>query len=93
MSTHEAQLSLQDWEHKLRNLREETNVRTIAKEISAAQTVRTVKILAYKNGEGRLRPRELICGSTIEGVCLFLLNFFIFFLLNVYNSILTRIYQ
>jgi hypothetical protein len=72
LSTHEAQLSLQDWEHKLRNLREETNVRTIAKEISAAQTVRTVKILAYKNGEGRLRPGELICGSTIEGVCLFL---------------------
>lgn len=72
MSTHEAQLSLQDWEHKLRNLREETNVCTIAKEISAAQTVRTVKILAYKNGEGRLRPGELICGSTIEGVCLFL---------------------
>lgn len=68
LSTHEAQLSLQDWEHKLRNLREETNVRTIAKEISAAQTVRTVKILAYKNGEGRLRPGELICGSTIEGV-------------------------
>ena len=68
LSTHEAVLTLQDWEHKLRNLREETNVRTIAKEISAAQTVRTVKILAYKNGEGRLRTGELICGSTIEGV-------------------------
>lgn len=68
LSTHEAQLTLQDWEHKLRNLREETNVRTIAKEISAAKTVRTVKILAYKNGEGRLRPGELICGSTIEGI-------------------------
>ncbi|XP_052066407.1 doublecortin domain-containing protein 1-like isoform X1 [Mytilus californianus] len=68
LSTHEALLSLQDWEHKLRTLRDETNVRTIAKEISAAKSVKTVKILAYKNGEGRLRPGELICGSTIEGI-------------------------
>ncbi|XP_076116553.1 doublecortin domain-containing protein 1-like isoform X1 [Mytilus galloprovincialis] len=68
LSTHEALLSLQDWEHKLRTLRDETNVRTIAKEISAAKAVKTVKILAYKNGEGRLRPGELICGSTIEGI-------------------------
>ena len=34
-------------------LYEENSVRTIAKEISASQTPKSVKIYAYKNGEGR----------------------------------------
>ncbi|KAL5007685.1 hypothetical protein ScPMuIL_016491 [Solemya velum] len=68
LSTHEADRSLQHWEGILSDLREEASVRTIAKEINAAKTVRTVKVLAYKNGEGRLRPGEIVCGSTVEGI-------------------------
>lgn len=43
-------------------------MRAIAKEISAAQVPYTAKVLAYKNGEGRIKPGELIIGSSIEGV-------------------------
>lgn len=68
MSTHEAELGLETWEDTLGKLREEASVRTIAKEINAAKTVKTIKILAYKNGEGRMHQGELVCGSSIEGV-------------------------
>ncbi|XP_041366917.1 doublecortin domain-containing protein 1-like [Gigantopelta aegis] len=68
LSTHEAELTLAKWEETIEKLREETSVRTIAKEISAAQTVRTIKILAYKNGEGRMRPGKIIFGSSIQGL-------------------------
>ena len=68
LSTHEYQLTLEEWETKLANLREQTNVKYITKEINVAKTVQTVKVLAYKNGEGRLRPGEIICGSSITGV-------------------------
>jgi len=33
-----------------------------------SQAVQTVKVLVYKNGEGRLRPGEIICGSSVIGV-------------------------
>ena len=68
LSTHEYQLTLDEWETKLANLREESNVKYITKEINVAKTVQTVKVLAYKNGEGRLRPGEIICGSSVDGV-------------------------
>ncbi|XP_061182929.1 doublecortin domain-containing protein 1-like [Saccostrea echinata] len=68
LSTHEADLTLETWEDTLGKLREEANVKTIAKEINAAKTVKTIKILAYKNGEGRMHQGELICGSSIEGI-------------------------
>lgn len=68
LSTHECELTLQDWQDKLLKLSEETSSRVITKEINVARTVQTVKVLAYKNGEGRLRPGEIICGSSIVGV-------------------------
>ncbi|KAK3103714.1 hypothetical protein FSP39_021266 [Pinctada imbricata] len=39
LSTHEADLTLQSWEDTLQQLREETSVRTIVKEINAAKTI------------------------------------------------------
>ena len=39
-----------------------------------AKTVQTVKVLAYKNGEGRLRPGEIICGSSVTGVGFFIMT-------------------
>nr|XP_022337319.1 uncharacterized protein LOC111133328 isoform X2 [Crassostrea virginica] len=68
LSTHEADLTLETWEDTLGKLREEASVRSIAKEINAAKTVKTIKILAYKNGEGRMHQGELVCGSSIEGI-------------------------
>lgn len=70
LSTHEYELTLQEWEKKLEALREETSARAISKEINVARTVQTVKVQAYKNGEGRLRQGEIICGSSIIGVSL-----------------------
>ena len=49
-------------------LYEENSVRTIAKEISASQTPKSVKIYAYKNGEGREKEGQLVIGSSIIGV-------------------------
>lgn len=75
LSTHEYELTLQEWEEKLAKLSEETSTRVITKEINVAKTVQTVKVLAYKNGEGRMRPGEIICGSSIVGVCIFIALF------------------
>lgn len=69
LSRHEAERTLQIWEEVLENLKNEMSVRKIAREISAAKTVRPVRILAYKNGEGRLNRGEVIIGSSIDGVC------------------------
>ncbi|KAL4224512.1 doublecortin domain-containing protein [Mactra antiquata] len=68
LSTHEYELTLQDWEERLNKLSEETSSRVITKEINVAKTIQTVKVLAYKNGEGRLRPGEIICGSSVIGI-------------------------
>ena len=48
--------------------------RAIAKEISVAKVPYTVKVLAYKNGEGRIKPGEVIVGSSIPGVSAALQN-------------------
>jgi len=68
LSTHEYELTLQEWEEKLSKLMNETSVRAIVREINVARTVQTVKVLCYKNGEGRLRQGEIICGSSVVGV-------------------------
>ncbi|XP_070200716.1 doublecortin domain-containing protein 1-like isoform X2 [Littorina saxatilis] len=67
LSTHEAEITLQSWEEQLDNLRQET-ASHIYNKINAARTVTTVKVMAYKNGEGRMRPGEIVCGSTVEGI-------------------------
>lgn len=68
LSTYEAEVSLQYWTAMLCDLKQQTSVQTIMKTINAARTVLTVKVMAYKNGEGRLRKGELICGSSVDGV-------------------------
>ena len=75
LSTYEAEYTLEKWEAKLETLREELSVRTIAKEISAARTPYTVKVMAFKNGEGRLKPGEIVVGSSVPGVsCLHVIS-------------------
>ncbi|CAH1787762.1 unnamed protein product [Owenia fusiformis] len=68
LSTFEAEHTLEEWELQLENLRQETSVRAIAQEISAARGPKTVKVYAYKNGEGRLKEGELLFGSSILGI-------------------------
>lgn len=71
LSSHECQHTLDEWEQKMEQLREETSVRAIAHQISAARTPYTAKLLVYKNGEGRLKPGTVIVGSSIPGVSVF----------------------
>ncbi len=59
---------MEEWEAQLDRLKEQLSVRAIAKEISAARTPYTVKILSYRNGEGRLKPGQLVVGSSVLGV-------------------------
>ena len=61
---------------------------TIAHEINAAKVVRTVKVMAYKNGEGRLRHGEMICGSSIEGVSLTVNCWNIFYIIFIFYNLL-----
>ena len=68
LSTYEAEHTLEEWDGQLHKLRDELSVRTIAREISAARVPYTVKVLAYKNGDGRMKPGELIVGSSVPGV-------------------------
>lgn len=68
LSTHEAEHTLEEWQGQLSRLRDECSVRAIAKEISAAKAPYTVKVLAYKNGAGRIKPGEVIIGSSIPGI-------------------------
>jgi len=68
LSTHEAEHTLVTWEARLQKLRQEVRARTIAKNISAANAPYSVKVLAYRNGDGRLKQPEMIIGSSVPGV-------------------------
>ena len=68
LSTHEATHTLEAMEAKLAQLRDERSVRVIARNISAARVPYTVKVLAYKNGDGRMKPGTLLVGSSVAGV-------------------------
>ena len=73
LSEHEAAHTLTEWEGQLDKLREELSVRTIAREISAAKVPYTAKVLVYRNSDGRLKPGELIVGSSVPGVSITLI--------------------
>ena len=75
LTTTEAAHTLKEWETQLEKLREELSVRAIANKISAARVPFTLKVLAYKNGEGRIKPAELIIGSSVPGVSSSALSF------------------
>ena len=68
LSTHEAEHTVRTWETKLRTLRHELAVRTIARNITGTQVPYTVKVLAHQNGAGRNSAPQLIIGSSIDGV-------------------------
>ena len=68
LSTHEARHTLNEWQNQLETLKQQLSVRSIAKEISAAKAPYTIKVHAYRNGDGRLRSPELIVSSSVPGV-------------------------
>ena len=41
---------------------------------SGVKTLYTRKLLVYRNGEGRLKPSELMIGTSIQGVSHFILD-------------------
>ncbi len=46
-----------------------SNPRSVLAEMSAGvKQLYTIKLLVYKNGEGRLKPSELMIGSSVQGV-------------------------
>ncbi|KAF6020845.1 hypothetical protein EB796_020833 [Bugula neritina] len=68
LSTFEAINTLDEWQTKYNSLYEENSVRSIAKEISSSELPQTVKIYAYRNGDGREKEGQLISGSSIIGL-------------------------
>ena len=71
LSTHEATHTLQEMDAKLAQLRDERSVRVIGRNISAARVPYTVKVLVYKNGDGRMKTGSLLVGSSVAGVRVF----------------------
>ena len=43
-------------------------MRNIARELAAAKPIQIVHLLAYRNGDGRTKPGQLLIGSSIVGV-------------------------
>ena len=74
LSTLEAEATLDLWEHQMQRLRNESSVRTITRELHMAQSVPTVRIRAFKNGEGSRGQGEILIGSSIPAVCLVVLS-------------------
>jgi len=68
LSTLEAEATLDLWEHQMQRLRNESSVRTITRELHMAQSVPTVRIRAFKNGEGSRGQGEILIGSSIPAL-------------------------
>lgn len=68
LTSEEADATLAMWEDQLKRLRKITSVRSLNKEIQAAQSVSAVRIRAYKNGDSIRKEPVLIIGSTLDSV-------------------------
>ena len=71
----------------MQRLRNESSVRTITRELHMAQSVPTVRIRAFKNGEGSRGQGEILIGSSIHAVCLVVLSKKLLFTLNVKKNV------
>ncbi|XP_078585568.1 doublecortin domain-containing protein 1-like isoform X2 [Branchiostoma floridae x Branchiostoma japonicum] len=68
LSTYEAEKALETWEEQLEQLRKERSVRTIQRQISAVQMVQSLRVLAFKNGEGWFADGTVLVGSSVYGL-------------------------
>nr|XP_026693743.1 uncharacterized protein LOC104266468 isoform X1 [Ciona intestinalis] len=68
LSTYEAETTLKHWVSQLSKLRQETSLRLLNREIQSATTSQACRLLVMRNGEGRLKPGELIVGTTVTGI-------------------------
>ncbi|CAH1258969.1 DCDC1 [Branchiostoma lanceolatum] len=68
LSTYEAEKSLEMWEEQLEQLRKERSVRTIQRQISAVQMVQSLRVLAFRNGEGWFADGTVLVGSSVYGL-------------------------
>lgn len=68
LSTYEADTTLQHWFSQLDKLKQETSLRLLTREIQSRAPIQACRVLAMRNGEGRLRAPELIIGTSVAGV-------------------------
>ena len=69
LSTFEADATLQHWQSQLEKLKHESSLKLINREIASEVPIQACRVLAMRNGDGRLKQPELIIGSSISGVC------------------------
>ncbi|XP_071830359.1 doublecortin domain-containing protein 1-like [Apostichopus japonicus] len=68
LSTFEASNTVSQYEKEFTRLKQMNSARLIAKEINAYQPIQSVRLLAYRNGEGRGSEGVLMVGSTLRGL-------------------------
>ena len=68
LSKFEAETTLQHWASQLDKLRLETSLRSLNLAIQSPAPIQACRVLARRNGEGRLRSPHLIIGTSICGV-------------------------
>lgn len=68
LSSKEAEKSFHTWKDKLIEAKEMTTVKPVLNESSAVKTTNIIKLYAYKNGDGRLKPGELLIGTNLNEV-------------------------
>ncbi|XP_071955234.1 doublecortin domain-containing protein 1-like [Antedon mediterranea] len=68
LSSFEAENTVIQYEKELKRLKQMSSARLIAREISAYQPIQSVRVLAYKNGDGRSNNPVVVIGSTIRGI-------------------------
>jgi len=68
LSTYEADTTLNHWTLQLEKLHQETSMRSLNRELHTTAPTQACRVLAMRNGEGRLRPGELVIGSSVSGV-------------------------
>ena len=68
LTSGEAEATVGMWEEQLSRLRKVSTLRSLNKQIQAAQSVPAVRIRAYRNGEGSHGEPVLVIGATIDSV-------------------------
>nr|CAB3263220.1 uncharacterized protein LOC104266468 [Phallusia mammillata] len=68
LSTFEADTTLNHWSLQLEKLHQETSLRLLNREIRTSVPTQACRVLARRNGEGRLRQGELVIGTSVSGI-------------------------
>ncbi|PAA59223.1 hypothetical protein BOX15_Mlig002406g1 [Macrostomum lignano] len=64
----EDKATLKRWEDEIQVQRNKLSVKAISNRLSEAQTPRPIRVLAYRNGEGRLCKPVPVYGTSLQGI-------------------------